>query len=171
VSIRDLALHVPRRGRAHEVGEGADEREEDDDADDLERGVRRGDPPGFRVLPDRGEHGRRGRAHIRAEDDRDRSEQRHQTGGGEREREADHGRARPHERGEHGGDQDEQEGLVGESAEQIGEQLVRRERRRAVVDDLHSEEKEAEAEDRLPYVPHRAAAADVEDPSDEHHEG
>ena len=71
VRVRDLPRHV-RCAPRYEVGERRDEREEQGDADHLERGVRGRDPSRFGVLADRGEQRRDRGPDVRAEDDRDR---------------------------------------------------------------------------------------------------
>ncbi len=61
----------------------------------------------------------------------------------------------------------QQERLIGERLQQIGEERARRERRGPVADELHPEEQEPEAEDRLPDVPEGAAPGHVQEPADE----
>ena len=57
--------------------------------------------------------------------------------------------------------------MVGERAEDLAEELVGRERRGAVVDELHAEEQKAEPEDRLTNVARGAAPGNIEEPAGE----
>ena len=169
VGVRDLARNVGR-GARDEIGERSDERIEERDPNDLERRMRRRDATSLGVLPDRRDERGAGRADVRAEDDRDGSGERENAGRREREREADRGRARPHDAGERRGDEQEHERLVRERTQHVGEERALREGRGAICDELHAEEEEAKAEDRLAHVFRGAAAGDPQEPANEHDE-
>ena len=132
--------------------------------------MRRRDAAGLGVLADGREHRRGRRADVRAEDDWDGGDERHETGRREGERKTDDRRARPDERREYGGDEKQDERLVGEPAENVAEGPVGGEWGCAVADQLHAEEEKAEPEDRLTDVAHRAAARDVQEPACEDEE-
>ena len=169
VRVGDLALHVGRRG-ADEITERADERKEDGDPDELERDVRRGDAARFGVLTDRRERGGHGGPNVRAEDHRDGTLERHETGGRERQGETDHRGARPHQPGEDRRKQDEEQRLRGEGAQEIGEERALGERSGPVAHELHPEEEESEAQNGLPDVAPGSATGHEQEPSEEHDE-
>src|SRR5262245_31057354 len=169
VGVGDLARGIAGAGRHHRR-ERADERQHDRGAEQLEGDVRHGDALGF----SRGAHGRRQRRRagtdVGAEHDGHRTVQADEALARERERHAQRGARRRHERAEYGGHENGHERVAGDGLDELDGQPVFAQRRDAVQDDFEREEHEAEAEDRLPDVLEHAPPGEKGDREAEPHE-
>ena len=118
--------------------------------------MRRRDAASFDVRAKAREHGGPGGADVRAEDDRDRSVEPKEPLARERHRQADRRRAGTDHRGEQRREGNEHDRLRSECDHHFLHQLVVADRRHPVLQQLHRQEQQPEAEDGLTERARRA---------------